>query len=240
MGEPRRIWKVFFPQDCLRSASGICLGWTCIQRQVICIVGIAHTTNKDISHHLSHLDEPGGSMVHVVGVWSNEAFGSPFQGDRDEILESSTFGCKLILNQYHYDGIPTCTLYAGNGDTRASQNTLFILYAKKQLIASKPDFWSRHISPLMKDHPVSQLDKTNAAEMARSHRTDIEEIIYVAQRSLDRLKKLKSDSNIKLCCEMLMEERKSWTRNATSFFFHLCSLPLRLVFTVFNTLFDNR
>ena len=244
-GQPHRMWKVYFPQYCLTSPSGICLGWVCTKRQLICILGIAHATIRDLSDHLSNLTNDKVAKVEPVGLWLNNGSDSD-TGDVASFTEDAASftedafrdrAFELILNQQSYDDIPDCQMFVRNKGIRSTQQSaLFILYDKNQLIDSKLGQWGTHSS-----HFNKQINHNTKLDVVEEDRvTDIEKIFHTVQRSFPTLCHLKAKGKLNLSCEIWSEKENYWTRFAGNMLWHLFCIQLRVLFTVLHFLFDNR
>ncbi|XP_072036693.1 phosphatidylinositol N-acetylglucosaminyltransferase subunit Q-like [Amphiura filiformis] len=238
--QQHNIWKVFFPQNSLRSPSGICLGWVCPRRQLVCIIGIAHATSREISHHLSRLKDSDETKLEIVGVWVNEApdLDSHDSDAKRTIREQCSVSCRnneLILHQQQYDGIPICKLSMKENATKSSVQTLFILYDEKQVLGSKLNQWGMHLSS------TNKLPTHNTEISATTQeRTDIEEVFHLVQRSVPELRRLKSKLKRSMSGDILSDGGWHWTKAFRSVLWQLCCFQLSVLFAVLHLLFDHR
>ncbi len=237
MKEPHhKLWRVFFPSSCLRSPSGICLGWISQQRQLICIVGIAHASNRELSDQVSHLKDSDDVTLQMVGVWVNDRLGvESFKKDDTRSTPtmqesySSRKNIELLLHQHQNEEVPINTLRIKQGRTKLDQTTLFIIYDEKQLLASNwgPDQVPFH-SEICKKGTVPK------------ERTDIEELLHIVQTSVTDLRQLKSEDKIRMSCEMLSDDGWHWMKFVMNPLWNLFGVQLRIIFGVLDFLLDNR
>ena len=245
--QQQRIWKVYFPQCCLESPSGICLGWTCTKRQLVCVLAIAQAPIRQISDCLSRVQEDchagnRANKLEIVGVWQSDA--DNITSSSGDHLPCAKMECDFIdstsilrLHQLRLGDIPLYQIeFRNEDDTEATnQNILFVLYDQRQLNAARTEQWSTHLYSANK--PTHSTHHQGDDTL-----TDIEWVCQLVQGSFTNICALQAEgyNDSSITCNILPEKSRTCWSIVVCLIWQLICLQLRVVLSVVNFFANNR